>query len=140
MGLEDTDAVIIVYNEAGKAVAFAVNQAVASCGRTPGKAVCLTKPEGTREHYSPEICTGWVIVKTEDADSDGANLIVAAGEELAVGRINAHHIPFSGVADYLGYGPGEYPGVETEDGFLPAGFQNDLIHCFPLFQDRVPLP
>ena len=139
MGLKHTDAVVIVYDEAGKAVSLAVNKAVAGGFPASGKAVRLTEFQGTGQHERPEIGPGGVLVKTEDADGDGANLVMAAGKELTIGRINAHHVSLCGMSDNLGDGPREHPGVEAEDGLLTAGFQNDFIHWLRFFPDAFPL-
>ena len=90
--LENADAVVIVYYESGKAVTLSVYQTVAGGGGAAGKAIRFTEFKGPGEHDCPEIGPGRVLVKADDADGDGDNLVMAAGKELTIGRINSHHI------------------------------------------------
>ena len=129
MGLQHTHAVIVVNDEARQAVPFPVYQAVAGgCGRCRQPAG-LPERIGAGEHAQPEIRLGGIFVKAEHPDSDGAYLVMAAAEHAAVGGAHAHEVSLGGMAHDLGDGPGEDPGMETQEGLLPAGFQDDFIHC-----------
>ena len=120
MGLEDTDALVVVDDEPGKGIPFAVDEAVAVRIRRFGKAGGFPHGIGPRQHHIPEIRTEDLRLETQDADRDRADLVMAGGQELPVGRIDGDHVPFGGIAHDLGDGAGEDPGVETEQGLLPT--------------------
>ena len=136
MGLEHADAVVVVNDEARKTVSLAMHQAVAVGGLGVRKAVGFAELVGSGEHAQPEIGLRGVLVKAEDAYGNGANLVMTAGKQFAIGRIYTYQVSFGRMSHNLGNSPGEHPGVETQQGFLPAGLEYYLIHCLDIFQDE----
>ena len=120
MGLEDTDALVIVDNKPGEGIPFAVNEAVAIRVRRIGEPGGFPHGIGPRQHHIPEIRPEDLRLEAQDADRDRADLVMAGGKELPVGGIDGDHVPFGGIAHGLGDGAGEDPGVETEQGLLPT--------------------
>ena len=137
MGLEHANAVVIVHNEAGQPVPFPVHQTVAIGALILRQAVGFPELIGPQEHPLPEIRQRRVFVKAENTHGDGANLVMPAGQQLAVCRAYAHEVSLCGMAHYLGDGPGEHPGMIAQQGFLPAGFEDDFIHCLEIFRGKV---
>ena len=121
MGLKDAHAVVIVDDQAGKAVAFAVDESVASGRCRPVQAAGNARLESPAHHLLPEIGCGGILVETQDPDRDGADLVMARGQVLAIGGINTHQVTLGRLARNLGDSPGEDPGMEPENGILAAG-------------------
>ena len=128
MGLQHADAVIIVHDEAGQPVPFPVHQAVTGGLFRPVQTERNPKLKGPSEHNFPKVRSGGIRIETEDAHRDGTDLVMAGGEVLPIGGKYADKVPFRRMADDLGDGPGENPGMETEDGILAVRTENDFIH------------
>ena len=128
MGLEDAHAVIVVDDKAGKAVAFAVDEPIAGGRRRPVQAAGDARLEGPAHHLRPEIGRGGILVEAQDPDGDGADLVMARGQILAVGGTDFHQVALGGFARDLGDGPGEDPGMEPEDGILAARTEIYFFH------------
>ena len=128
MGLEHAYAVIIVYDETGKAVALPMHQPVASGNGRCGQGAGFAQLVGAGEHAEPVVGPGGVFVKTEHPHGDGANLVVAAAQEPTVGRTDAYEVAFCRMAHNLGHGAGKHPGMIAEEGFFPPVFQDNFIH------------
>ncbi len=137
MGLEHTDTVVIVNDEAGQAVPFPVHQPVAVGLFALRQAKGFPELIRTQQHAFPEVRQRRVFVKAEDAHGNGAYLVMPAGQQLAVCGTDAHEVALRGMSRNLGNGPGKHPGMITQQGFLPAGFQDYFIHCLEIFQDGV---
>ena len=128
MGLQHANAVVIVYDKARKAVSLSVHQAVAIGLLTGSETVGFAQFIGPLQHPEPKIRLRRVLVKAEHPHGNGANLVMAAAEEFAIGRTDTHQVSLGGMPYHLGHSPGEHPGVKTQEGFLPVGFQDNLIH------------
>ncbi len=129
VGLQHANAVVIVNDEPRQAVSLPVYQAVASGDGRCCQTARFPEGVGPGEHAQPEVRLRGIFIKAEHPHSDGANLVMAAAQHAAVGGAHAHEISLGGMAHDLGDSPGEYPGVKTQEGLLPAGFQDDFIHC-----------
>ena len=128
MGLQHTDAVIMVDNQPGKAVAFTVDKPVA-VGRG-GSVQAARHPhlESTADHLLPEVRSERILIETEDADRDGADLVMARGKILSIRRMDTEQVSFGGSTLDFGNSPGKHPGMEPEDGILAVGTEYDFIH------------
>ena len=129
MGLQHADAVVIVNDQARQAVTLTMHQTVAGGSGRCSQTASFPQRVGAGQHPQPEIRLRGVLVEAEDTHGNGANLVMAAAEHATVRGADAHEVSLGGMALDLGDGPGEYPGMETQEGLLPAGFQDDFIHC-----------
>ena len=119
MGLHDADSVVIVYDEARKAVALAVDQTVAIGGLGIGQTGGDTHAEGAPDHIPPEVGRKDILsCEAQHADSDRAYLIVSMGQKITALREHPHDVTLHRGADNLCDGTGEHPRMESQKRVL----------------------
>lgn len=143
VGLHNADAIVIVYDQAGETVAFAVDKAVAvGEGGFSGKASRFdrlsdrrnwlggrrnragqsngdTYPERPGDHILPKVWRKDILAgETQHTDSDRSYLIVPVSQKIPALREHTDDVTFSRLADNLGDGTREYPRMESQKRVL----------------------
>lgn len=139
VGLHNADAIVIVYDQAGETVAFAVYKAVAvgeggfsdkasrfdrfsdrrnwlggrrnRAGQSNGD----TYPERPGDHILPKVWRKDILAgETQHTDGDRSYLIVPVSQKIPALREHTDDVTFSRLADNLGDGTREYPRMESQ--------------------------
>lgn len=143
VGLHNADAIVIVYDQAGETVAFAVDKAVAVgengfsdktsrfdrlsdrrnwlCGRRnrAGQSNGDTYPERPGDHILPKVWRKDILAgETQHTDGDRSYLIVPVSQKIPALREHTDNVTFSRLADNLGDGTREYPRMESQKRVL----------------------
>lgn len=143
VGLHNADAIVIVYDQAGETVAFAVDKAVAvGEGGFSGKASRFdrlgdrrnwlggrrnragqsngdTYPERPGDHILPKVWRKDILTgETQHTDGDRSYLIVPVSQKIPALREHTDDVTFSRLADNLGDGTREYPRMESQKRVL----------------------
>ena len=136
VGLHNADTIVIVYDQAGETVTFAVDQAVAvSEGGPFDKASRFdrlsgrrnrtsqsrgdTYPERPGDHIPPKVRRKDILSgETQHTDSDRSYLIVPVSQKITALREHTDDVTFSRLADNLGDGTREYPRMESQKRVL----------------------
>lgn len=143
VGLHNADAIVIVYDQAGETVAFAVDKAVAvGEGRFSDKASRFdrlgdrrnwlggrrnragqsngdTYPERPGDHILPKVWRKDILAgETQHTDGDRSYLIVPVSQKIPALREHTDDVTFSRLADNLGDGTREYPRMESQKRVL----------------------
>lgn len=143
VGLHNADAIVIVYDQAGETVAFAVDKAVAvGEGGFSGKASRFdrfsdrrnwlggrrnragqsngdTYPERPGNHILPKVWRKDILAgETQHTDGDRSYLIVPVSQKIPALREHTDDVTFSRLADNLGDGAREYPRMESQKRVL----------------------
>lgn len=136
VGLHNADAIVIVYDQAGETVAFAVDEAVAvgeggsfdkvsRFGRLSGRRNRAgqsngdTYPERPGDHILPKVWRKDILAgETQHTDSDRSYLIVPVSQKIPALREHTDDVTFSRLADNLGDGTREYPRMESQKRVL----------------------
>lgn len=143
VGLHNADAIVIVYDQAGETVAFAVDKAVAvGEGGFSGKASRFdrlsdrrnrfsgrrnragqsngdTYPERPGDHILPKVWRKDILAgETQHTDGDRSYLIVPVSQKIPALREHTDDVTFSRLADNLGDGTREYPRMESQKRVL----------------------
>ena len=143
VGLHNADAIVIVYDQAGETVAFAVDKAVAVGGggfsdkasrfdRLSGRRNWLggrrnragqsngdTYPERPGDHILPKVWRKDILAgETQHTDGDRSYLIVPVSQKIPALREHTDDVTFSRLADNLGDGTREYPRMESQKRVL----------------------
>lgn len=143
VGLHNADAIVIVYDQAGETVAFAVDKAVAvgeggfsdkasrfdrfsdrrnwlggrrnRAGQSNGD----TYPERPGDHILPKVWRKDILAgETQHTDGDRSYLIVPVSQKIPALREHTDDVTFSRLADNLGDGTREYPRMESQKRVL----------------------
>ena len=143
VGLHNADAIVIVYDQAGETVAFAVDKAVAvgeggfsdkasrfdrlsdrrnwlggrrnRAGQSNGD----TYPERPGVHILPKVWRKDILAgETQHTDGDRSYLIVPVSQKIPALREHTDDVTFSRLADNLGDGTREYPRMESQKRVL----------------------
>lgn len=143
VGLHNADAIVIVYDQAGETVAFAVDKAVAvgeggfsdkasrfdrlsdrrnwlggrrnRAGQSNGD----TYPERPGDHILPKVWRKDILAgETQHTDGDRSYLIVPVSQKIPALREHTDDVTFSRLADNLGDGAREYPRMESQKRVL----------------------
>lgn len=143
VGLHNADAIVIVYDQAGETVAFAVDKAVAvgeggfsdkasrfdrlsdrrnwlggrrnRAGQSNGD----TYPERPGNHILPKVWRKDILAgETQHTDGDRSYLIVPVSQKIPALREHTDDVTFSRLADNLGDGTREYPRMESQKRVL----------------------
>lgn len=143
VGLHNADAIVIVYDQAGETVAFAVDKAVAvgeggfsdkasrfdrfsdrrnwlggrrnRAGQSNGD----TYPERPGDHILPKVRRKDILAgETQHTDGDRSYLIVPVSQKIPALREHTDDVTFSRLADNLGDGTREYPRMESQKRVL----------------------
>lgn len=143
VGLHNADAIVIVYDQAGETVAFAVDKAVAvgeggfsdkasrfdrfsdrrnwlggrrnRAGQSNGD----TYPERPGDHILPKVWRKDIRAgETQHTDGDRSYLIVPVSQKIPALREHTDDVTFSRLADNLGDGAREYPRMESQKRVL----------------------
>lgn len=143
VGLHNADAIVIVYDQAGETVAFAVDKAVAvgeggfsdkasrfdrlsdrrnwlggrrnRAGQSNGD----TYPERPGDHILPKVWRMDILAgETQHTDGDRSYLIVPVSQKIPALREHTDDVTFSRLADNLGDGTREYPRMESQKRVL----------------------
>lgn len=143
VGLHNADAIVIVYDQAGETVAFAVDKAVAvgesgfsdktsRFDRLSGRRNWLgdrrnragqsngdTYPERPGDHILPKVWRKDILAgETQHTDGDRSYLIVPVSQKIPALREHTDDVTFSRLADNLGDGTREYPRMESQKRVL----------------------
>lgn len=143
VGLHNADAIVIVYDQAGETVAFAVDNAVAVgeggfsdkasrfdrlsdrrnwlSGRRnrAGQSNGDTYPERLGDHILPKVWRKDILAgETQHTDGDRSYLIVPVSQKIPALREHTDDVTFSRLADNLGDGTREYPRMESQKRVL----------------------
>lgn len=143
VGLHNADAIVIVYDQAGETVAFAVDKAVAvgeggfsdkasRFDRLGGRRNWLggrrnragqsngdTYPERPGDHILPKVWRKDILAsETQHTDGDRSYLIVTVSQKIPALREHTDDVTFSRLADNLGDGTREYPRMESQKRVL----------------------
>lgn len=143
VGLHNADAIVIVYDQAGETVAFAVDKAVAvgeggfsdktsRFDRFSGQRNWLggrrnragqsngdTYPERPGDHILPKVWRKDILAgETQHTDGDRSYLIVPVSQKIPALREHTDDVTFSRLADNLGDGTREYPRMESQKRVL----------------------
>lgn len=143
VGLHNADAIVIVYDQAGETVAFAVDKAVAvgeggfsdkasRFDRLGGRRNRLggrrnragqsngdTYPERPGDHILPKVWRKDILAgETQHTDGDRSYLIVPVSQKIPALREHTDDVTFSRLADNLGDGTREYPRMESQKRVL----------------------
>ena len=143
VGLHNADAIVIVYDQAGETVAFAVDKAVAVgesgfsdktsrfdrlgdrrnwlSGRRnrAGQSNGDTYPERPGDHNLPKVWRKDILAgETQHTDGDRSYLIVPVSQKIPALREHTDDVTFSRLADNLGDGTREYPRMESQKRVL----------------------
>lgn len=143
VGLHNADAIVIVYDQAGETVAFAVDKAVAvgeggfsdkasRFDRFSGRRNWLggrrnragqsngdTYPERPGDHILPKVWRKDILAgETQHTDGDRSYLIVPVSQKIPALREHTDDVTFSRLADNLGDGTREYPRMESQKRVL----------------------
>lgn len=143
VGLHNADAIVIVYDQAGETVAFAVDKAVAvgeggfsdkasRFDRLSGRRNWLggrrnragqsngdTYPERPGDHILPKVWRKDILTgETQHTDGDRSYLIVPVSQKIPALREHTDDVTFSRLADNLGDGSREYPRMESQKRVL----------------------
>lgn len=143
VGLHNADAIVIVYDQAGETVAFAVDKAVAvgeggfsdktsRFDRFSGQRNWLggrrnragqsngdTYPERSGDHILPKVWRKDILAgETQHTDGDRSYLIVPVSQKIPALREHTDDVTFSRLADNLGDGTREYPRMESQKRVL----------------------
>ena len=143
VGLHNADAIVIVYDQAGETVAFAVDKAVAvgeggfsdkasRCDRFSDRRNWLggrrnragqsngdTYPERPGDHILPKVWRKDILAgETQHTDGDRSYLIVPVSQKIPALREHTDDVTFSRLADNLGDGTREYPRMESQKRVL----------------------
>lgn len=143
VGLHNADAIVIVYDQAGETVAFAVDKAVAVgeggfsdkasrfdrfsdlrnwlSGRRnrAGQSNGDTYPERPGDHILPKVWRKDILAgETQHTDGDRSYLIVPVSQKIPALREHTDDVTFSRLADNLGDGTREYPRMESQKRVL----------------------
>lgn len=143
VGLHNADAIVIVYDQAGETVAFAVDKAVAvGEGGFSGKASRFdrlgdrrnwlgdrrnragqsngdTYPERPGDHILPKVWRKDILAgETQHTDGDRSYLIVPVSQKIPALREHTDDVTFSRLAYNLGDGTREYPRMESQKRVL----------------------
>lgn len=143
VGLHNADAIVIVYDQAGETVAFAVDKAVAVgesgfsdktsrfdrlgdrrdrlSGRRnlAGQSNGDTYPERPGDHILPKVWRKDILAgETQHTDGDRSYLIVPVSQKIPALREHTDDVTFSRLADNLGDGTREYPRMESQKRIL----------------------
>lgn len=136
VGLHNADAIVIVYDQAGETVAFAVDEAVAvgeggsfdkvsRFGRLSGRRNRAgqsngdTYPERPGDHILPKVWRKDILAgETQHTDGDRSYLIVPVSQKIPALREHTDDVTFSRLADNLGDGTREYPRMESQKRVL----------------------
>ena len=90
------------------------------------EAIILTETKRLCDAAVIEILVNGLIgVESENADSDGADLIVTSSEELTMSRDDVDDIALIILLVHFGYGAGEDPWVETQETLLLIWFESN---------------
>ena len=143
VGLHNADAIVIVYDQAGETVAFAVDKAVAvgeggfsdkasrfdrfsdrrnwlggrrnRAGQSNGD----TYPERPGDHILPKVWRKDILAgETQHTDGDRSYLIVPVSQKIPARKEDTDAVTFSPLADTLGDGTREYPRMESQKRVL----------------------
>lgn len=143
VSLHNADAIVIVYDQAGETVAFAVDNAVAvgeggfsdkasrfdrlsdrrnwlggrrnRAGQSNGD----TYPERPGDHILPKVWRKDILAgETQHTDGDRSYLIVPVSQKIPALREHTDDVTFSRLADNLGDGTREYPRMESQKRVL----------------------
>lgn len=143
VGLHNADAIVIVYDQAGETVAFAVDKAVAvgeggfsdkasrfdrfsdrrnwlggrrnRAGQSNGD----TYPERPGDHILPKVWRKDILAgETQHTDGDRSYLIVPVSQKIPALREHTDDVTFSRLTDNLGDGTREYPRMESQKRVL----------------------
>ena len=143
VGLHNADTIVIVYDQAGETVAFAVDKAVAvgeggfsdkasrfdwlsdrrnwlggrrnRAGQSNGD----TYPERPGDHILPKVWRKDILAgETQHTDGDRSYLIVPVSQKIPALREHTDDVTFSRLADNLGDGTREYPRMESQKRVL----------------------
>lgn len=136
VGLHNADAIVIVYDQAGETVAFAVDEAVAvgeggsfdkvsRFGRLSGRRNRAgqsngdTYPERPGDHIHPKVRRKDILSgETQHTDSDRSYLIVPVSQKIPALREHTDDVTFSRLTHDLGYGTRKYPRMESQKRIL----------------------
>lgn len=143
VGLHNADAIVIVYDQAGETVAFAVDNAVAVgeggfsdkasrfdrlsdrrnwlSGRRnrAGQSNGDTYPERPGDHILPKVWRKDILAgETQHTDGDRSYLIVPVSQKIPALGEHTDDVTFSRLADNLGDGTREYPRMESQKRVL----------------------
>ena len=143
VGLHNADAIVIVYDQAGETVAFAVDKAVAvgeggfsdkasrfdrfsdrrnwlggrrnRAGQSNGD----TYPERPGDHILPKVWRKDILAgETQHTDGDRSYLIVPVSQKIPALREHTDDVTFSRLADNLDDDTREYPRMESQKRVL----------------------
>lgn len=136
VGLHNADAIVIVYDQAGETVAFAVDEAVAVgeggsfdkasrfdrlSGRRnrAGQSNGDTYPERPGDHIHPKVRRKDILSgETQHTDSDRSYLIVPVSQKITALREHTDDVTFCRFTHDLGYGTRKYPRMESQKRIL----------------------
>lgn len=136
VGLHNADAIVIVYDQAGETVAFAVDEAVAvgeggsfdkvsRFGRLSGRRNRAgqsngdTYPERPGDHIPPKVRRKDILSgETQHTDSDRSYLIVPVSQKITALREHTDDVTFCRFTHDLGYGTRKYPRMESQKRIL----------------------
>ncbi len=136
VGLHNADAIIIVYDQAGETVAFAVNKAVAvgeggSFGKASrfdrlsgrrnrtGQSSGDTYPERPGDHILPKVRRKDILAgEAQHTDGDRSYLIVPVSQKIPALREHTDDVTFSRLTHDLGDGTRKYPRMESQKRIL----------------------
>lgn len=136
VGLHNADTIVIVYDQAGETVTFAVDQAVAvSEGGPFDKASRFdrlsgrrnrtsqsrgdTYPERPGDHIPPKVRRKDILSgETQHTDSDRSYLIVPVSQKITALREHTNDVTFCRFTHDLGYGTRKYPRMESQKRIL----------------------
>lgn len=136
VGLHNADAIVIVYDQAGETVAFAVDQAVAVSeggpfdkasrfDRLSGRRIRTsqsrgdTYPERPGDHIPPKVRRKDILSgETQHTDSDRSYLIVPVSQKITALREHTDDVTFCRFTHDLGYGTRKYPRMESQKRIL----------------------
>ena len=136
VGLHNADTIVIVYDQAGETVTFAVDQAVAvSEGGPFDKASRFdrlsgrrnrtsqsngdTYPERPGDHILPKVWRKDILAgETQHTDGDRSYLIVPVSQKITALREHTDDVTFCRFTHDLGYGTRKYPRMESQKRIL----------------------
>lgn len=143
VGLHNADTIVIVYDQAGETVAFAVDKAVAvGEGGFSDKASRFDRLSDRRDRFSgrrnragqsngdadterpgdhilPKVWRKDILAgETQHTDGDRSYLIVPVSQKIPALREHTDDVTFSRLADNLGDGTREYPRMESQKRVL----------------------
>ena len=128
MGLHDGCMVVEVDDKSGEIVALAMYEAACVVLLSVDETEGLTEVACHTEATYPELVIDFFFLECEYTDGYAAYLIVSGCYVLLVGSIDFDYLSFFGIAFHTGYGSGEHPWVETEEGFFFLGFEIYFVH------------